>query len=131
MSMSGFRNMSKIFFFFFVGGGGGVGWGGGEERGNNMAFLYHMVWLDRGFYLITHRGVVREITPVRPMWYIWYYLLSSYGIRSMSSHWRIFFYSKKKKKKKKKKVIAWLIAGTWWGIRNWIVVRGTKMADGK
>ena len=30
-----------------------------------------------------------------------------------------------------KKVLAWLIAGTWWGIRNWIVVRGTKMADGK
>ena len=51
MSMSGFRNMSKIFFFF-------LGGGGGEERGNNMAFLYHMVWLDRGFYLITHRGVV-------------------------------------------------------------------------
>ena len=32
----------------------------------------------------------------------------------------------KKKKKKKKKVFAWLIAGTWWGIRNWIVVHGTK-----
>ena len=42
-----------------------------------------------------------------------------------------FLFKKKKKKKKKKKVLAWLIAGTWWGIRNWIVVRGTKMADGK
>ena len=51
MSMSGFRNMSKIFFFFWG--------GGGEERGNNMTFFYYMVWLDnRSSYLITHRGVV-------------------------------------------------------------------------
>ena len=51
MSMSGFRNMSKIFFFL-----GGRGGGGEEERGNNMAFLFHMVRLDsRSSYLITHR----------------------------------------------------------------------------
>ena len=77
-----------------------------------MAFLYHMVWLDsRSSYLITHRGVVREITPVKPVWYIWYYLLSSCGIRSMSSHWRIFFYSKKKEKKEKEKSIS--LAYSW------------------
>ena len=52
MSMSGFRNMSKIFFFFWE----GRGVGGEEERGNNMAFLFHMVRLDsRSSYLITHR----------------------------------------------------------------------------
>ena len=69
-----------------------------ETIGNKM----HEIWLDgRSPCSSIQKGIVRAITPVRPMWNTWYYPLLSHGVGSINSHQRPFFFFIQQKKKKK------------------------------
>lgn len=62
------------------------------------------VWLDgKSLCFNISRGVVQAIIPTRLVWYMWYYLLSLHGMRSMSPYRRPcfnFFFFKNKNKNK-------------------------------
>ena len=69
-----------------------------ETIGNKM----HEIWLDgRSPCSSIQKGIVRAITPVRPMWNTWYYPLLSHGVGSINPHQRPFFFFIQQKKKKR------------------------------
>ena len=47
-------------------------------------------------FVPAQREAVQVIVSTRPLWYTWYYLLSSCGVGSISPHWKSFFLFKKK-----------------------------------